>query len=101
MPQLKLSESEIRQGLETLPDWKVGSSGSAMALTRSFRFSDFAQAQVFANKVGALAEARNHHPEIVLSWGRVQVRWWTHDCQGLSTLDMDMAAETDLLMSNR
>ena len=66
-----------------------------MQLQREFRFPDFAQAMVFTNRVGELAEAENHHPAILTEWGRVTVTWWSHKIRGLHRNDLILAARTD------
>ncbi len=64
-------------------------------LTKTYRFPDFEQALAFTNRVGALAEEQNHHPDIALSWGRVSVTIWTHKIDGLTESDFVFAAKTD------
>ena len=66
-------------------------------VTRTFKFRDFADALAFVNKVGALAEAEGHHPDIYLAWGKVRVELFTHKIGGLSESDMVMAAKIDRL----
>jgi len=66
-------------------------------LTKTYEFRDFAQALVFVNRVGALAEEEGHHPDIHLSWGRVRVDVWTHAIDGLSESDFIFAAKCDPL----
>ena len=66
-------------------------------LEKTFRFNDFRQALAFTNKVGDLAEAQNHHPNIHLTWGRVKVTIWTHKIDGLTESDFVFAAKTDKL----
>jgi 4a-hydroxytetrahydrobiopterin dehydratase len=61
------------------------------ALQREFRFPDFAQALAFVNRVGELAEAENHHPDIELGWGRVLLRWRTHSADAITDRDREMA----------
>ena len=61
------------------------------ALQRKFTFSNFAEALVFVNRVGELAEAENHHPDIELGWGRVVLRWSTHSADAITDRDRDMA----------
>ena len=56
------------------------------------KFADFAQALDFVNKVGAVAEELNHHPDIVLKWGYVRIELWTHNANGLTKMDFKMAA---------
>ena len=67
-------------------------------LEKEFRFRDFRQALDFTNRVGELAEAQNHHPEITLGWGRVVVAIWTHKIDGLTESDFVFAAKTDQLV---
>jgi pterin-4a-carbinolamine dehydratase len=64
-------------------------------LVREVRFPDFAQALAFVNRVGAVAEAMNHHPEIELGWGRVRLSIWTHTKNGLTKKDFELARRID------
>jgi 4a-hydroxytetrahydrobiopterin dehydratase len=64
------------------------------ALQREFRFSNFAEALAFVNRVGALAETENHHPDIELGWGRVLLRWRTHSADEITDRDREMAAHS-------
>ncbi|MBI4305005.1 MAG: 4a-hydroxytetrahydrobiopterin dehydratase [Chloroflexi bacterium] len=78
-----------------IPEWKTEEVDGVPRLVRAFKFPDFAGALAFTNKVGQAAEAEDHHPRIVLEWGRVQVEWWTHKIKGLHRNDFVMAAKTD------
>jgi 4a-hydroxytetrahydrobiopterin dehydratase len=66
-------------------------------LEREFKFPDFRQALKFTNRVGKLAEAQNHHPDIYLAWGKVKLTLWTHKIDGLTESDFVFAAKLDLL----
>ena len=66
-------------------------------LEKTYRFSDFQQALDFTNRIGALAEKVNHHPNICLGWGHVQVTLWTHKINGLAEADFVWAAKADRL----
>ena len=66
-------------------------------LLRTFTFPDFVTALAFVNKVGALAEAQGHHPDIYLAWGMVRVEIWTHKINGLTESDFVLAAKIDHL----
>ena len=46
-------------------------------------------------KVTDISEKENHHPSILLEWGKVTVRWWTHKIKGLHENDFIMSAKTD------
>jgi 4a-hydroxytetrahydrobiopterin dehydratase len=61
------------------------------ALEREFRFTDFAEALAFVNRVGELAEDANHHPDIEIHWNRVRLRWWTHVTSSITDRDREMA----------
>ena len=67
-------------------------------LEKVYRFEDFRQALDFTNRIGELAEEINHHPDICLGWGRVEVRLWTHKIDGLAESDFVWAAKADRLL---
>lgn len=90
-----LSAGEIVELLPQLPDWEPVMEEGVMRLMRVFKFKNYAEAVAFTNKIAALAEAADHHPAIVLEWGRVTVEWWTHVVKGLHQNDFVMAAKTD------
>jgi 4a-hydroxytetrahydrobiopterin dehydratase len=64
-------------------------------LEKEFRFRNFAEALAFVNRVGAIAEEQNHHPDLSLAWGRVKVSIWTHKIDGLTESDFVFAAKCD------
>ena len=64
-------------------------------LEKQFFFKNFAQALAFTNRVGDIAEDQNHHPDILLSWGKVTVTIWTHKIDGLTESDFVFAAKTE------
>jgi 4a-hydroxytetrahydrobiopterin dehydratase len=75
--------------------WKT--DGDALVCDR--QFADFAAALAFVNAVGALAESRNHHPDILLhGWNKVRLTLSTHDA-GSTVTDADhaLAAAIDAL----
>ena len=67
------------------------------ALEREFRFRDFRDALAFVNRVGELADAANHHPDVEIHWNRVKLRWWTHVAQAITDRDVEMARRTSEL----
>ena len=69
-------------------------------LHREFKFPDFKSALDFVNRVGAVAEEQGHHPDILLSWGKVEITLWTHKIDGLSESDFIMAAKIDRLSNS-
>ena len=62
-------------------------------LERKFKFSDFRRALAFTNVVGNLAEVEGHHPDILLSWGKVEIYIWTHSVDGLTRNDFVLASK--------
>lgn len=66
-------------------------------LAKEYGFRNFADALAFTNRVGALAEEQQHHPDIHLAWGRVRLEIWTHTIDGLTESDFVLAAKADRL----
>jgi 4a-hydroxytetrahydrobiopterin dehydratase len=64
-------------------------------LEKEYRFKNFREALSFTVRVGDLAEAQNHHPDIFLAWGRVRLMVWTHKIDGLTESDFVFAAKAD------
>jgi 4a-hydroxytetrahydrobiopterin dehydratase len=94
-----LGADEARARLATLPDWTIESVAGVPRLSRVYTFPDFAGALAFAVRVGAAAEAADHHPEIKVEWGKVTVTWWTHSLGGLGPNDFAMAARSDAVLA--
>jgi len=92
-----LTESEVAEFLPQIPEWQSVAQDGILRLQRIFKFKNYAQSLEFTNKVAAIAEEEDHHPLIVLEWGRVTVQWWTHVVKGLHKNDFIMAAKTDEL----
>jgi len=79
---------------------RLGSSWTVVEehhLEREYVFDDFRQALEFTNKVGELAEAQGHHPDIYLAWGKVKITIWTHKIDGLTESDFILAAKIETL----
>ena len=95
----KMTASEIAEASKQVPAWKVIEEGGEPRLVREFKFKDFSGALAFANKVGAIAEEEDHHPALLVEYGKVTVSWWTHAIHGLHHNDFVMAAKTDALAS--
>jgi 4a-hydroxytetrahydrobiopterin dehydratase len=77
-----------------LPDWKIIEEHH---VARSFSFPDFKTGLDFVNRVGAVAEAEGHHPDLCLAWSKVDVQIYTHKIRGLTESDFVMAAKIDQL----
>lgn len=64
-------------------------------LEKSYAFPYYGAGIAFAVHVGFVAEKKDHHPDLHISWGKVLVRWTTHDAGGITALDLEMAELTD------
>jgi 4a-hydroxytetrahydrobiopterin dehydratase len=87
----KLSEQEVNERLESLPNWSLEQG----KLQRKFKFRGFVEAFAFMTRVAFAAEKMNHHPEWSNVYNRVRVRLVTHSAAGLSPLDFELAARID------
>ena len=92
-----LTDAEIAELYPQVPEWRIIGVDGISRLERVFKLKNYAEALVFTNKIAAIAEEEDHHPLIVLEWGRVTVQWWTHVVKGLHKNDFIMAAKTDEL----
>lgn len=88
-----MSPQEASEILKQTPDWFIVGN----KITKDFKFPDFKTALDFVNKIGKLAEKERHHPDILLSWGKVNVTLTTHDANGLTENDFNLAAKIDKL----
>ena len=89
-----LTAEEIKPFAEQIPDWEVVNQHHVQ---RSYEFSNFREALEFVNRIGALAEAQGHHPDICFGWGKADVSIWTHKINGLTESDFVLAAKIDKL----
>jgi len=96
----KLTDTEIAELRPQVSEWELITQDSLLRLQRVFTLKSYADALEFTNKIAALAEEEDHHPLIILEWGRVTVQWWTHVVKGLHKNDFIMAAKTDILFEN-
>ncbi|SEF67284.1 4a-hydroxytetrahydrobiopterin dehydratase [Flavobacterium urumqiense] len=89
----KYTDEKIQHQLEDLKDWKFVDN----AIEKKFKFLDFTQALGFIVQVGLMAEKRNHHPEIFNVYNKVSIRLNTHDANGVTEKDFDLAKAIDLI----
>jgi len=87
-----LKGAELHSFSHQLPNWNVVNEHH---ITRTFTFADFKEALEFVNRVGEVAEEQGHHPDILLTWGKVEITLWTHKVDGLTESDFIMAAKID------
>lgn len=89
----KLDRQQALPLLAALPQWQYDEVRGA--ITREFRFADFAQAFAFMTQIALAAEQRNHHPEWSNVYNRVRITLTTHDAGGLTQRDIDLAGVAD------
>jgi 4a-hydroxytetrahydrobiopterin dehydratase len=87
----RLDAAGVAQALGQLPGWeRVGD-----AIRRTYRFRDFREALAFVNRVGEMAEAAGHHPDIDVRYSAVTLALTTHDAGGLTAKDVELARAID------
>ena len=92
-----VAESKRAELLTELCEWVCEPVAGVDQLVAHFSFEDFVSGLTFVQRVADIAEAENHHPRLVLEWGRVEVSWWTHTIRGLHMNDFILAARTSAL----
>jgi 4a-hydroxytetrahydrobiopterin dehydratase len=91
-----LDDGEIDERLGSLAGWRRGEGSS---IERDLEFADFAAAIDFIDRVAELAEAANHHPDILLhGWNKVRLTLSTHSQGGLTSADFRLAGQIDGLV---
>ena len=96
----KATDQERAEFSQQIPDWDVVVVDGVERLKRQFKLKNYAQAVALTNRIAELAEKEDHHPLIVLEWGKVTVEWWTHKIGGLHRNDFISAAKTDDLANS-
>ena len=87
----RLTDDAIDQGLQGTQWRREGG-----VIVRELELPDFATAMAFVNAVAALAEAANHHPDILIhGWNKVKLTLSTHSADGLTQSDLDLARGID------
>ncbi len=89
----KLTDDQRTAALAELADWRLVEGRDA--IRKSFKFKTFNEAWGFMTRVALAAEKLNHHPEWSNVYNRVDIVLTTHDCGGLSDLDVTLAKRID------
>lgn len=93
-PSLTREEAE---GLMTqTPNWMLSDDGRM--IHRSFIFKNFREVLAFVNRVSAVADLEDHHPDVHWSWNKLTLEITTHAIRGLSKNDFILAAKIDALL---
>jgi 4a-hydroxytetrahydrobiopterin dehydratase len=90
----KYNEQTIREVLIELKNWRFENNG----INQEFVFKNFSEVMGFIVKVGILAEKMNHHPEWCNVYNKVTIRLTTHDANGVTSKDIDLAKAIDTLL---
>ncbi|HEX9349631.1 MAG TPA: 4a-hydroxytetrahydrobiopterin dehydratase [Gemmatimonadales bacterium] len=86
-PSTKLSPAEIAVRLKSLPGWRLENN----AIVRDYQTDGWPTTLMLVNAIGFFAEAADHHPDLAVSWGKVQVKLWTHSAGGVTASDLELA----------
>ena len=87
----RLTEAEIDARLPGVAGWRK----EGAAIRKEYRLADFKAAMVFVNRVAELANAADHHPDILINYDRVTLTLSSHDRGGLTERDFRLAASID------
>ncbi len=87
----KLSQEQINQQLKSLPGWQSKDD----AISKLYRFKEFMDGIDFVNRIARLAEAADHHPDILISYTRVTFTCSTHTDGGVTEKDLKLAGEIE------
>ena len=96
MQVIRLNPHEIAEGLNTLDSWNLDPQASS--IQKEWVFDSFKTAIHFIVGVGEIAENHNHHPEFLSTYTKVQIRLVTHDADGLTHKDFELALAIDQLV---
>lgn len=88
---MELDTEEINNRLENLEIWGIENN----KLVTRVEFENYKEACFFANTVFSLADKHFHHPKIVVEYGSVEIDLWSHDAEGLTERDFELAKEIE------
>ena len=94
-----VSDDEASLLIKEIEGWDLINDG-IKKLKKEFSFSNYSDSVDFSNKVADMADKENHHPQIILEWGKVTVFWWSHKIKGLHKNDFICAAKTNNISKN-
>ncbi len=94
-----LTSEELDQKIQELaPKWQKGLNEKGIPyISRTHHAGKFMEGIDFVHKVAEMAEENNHHPDIVINYKRITVRYWTHTASGVTLADVQMAQKIDPL----
>jgi 4a-hydroxytetrahydrobiopterin dehydratase len=86
-----LNDHEIREGLLQLDGW----TREGLEIMKRYDFPDFSAAMAFANRVAEIAEAADHHPDMLITYNQVTLTLSTHSAGGLTRKDLELAGQIE------
>ena len=97
--KVALTEQMLEEKLQEMaPEWKIGKNEKGVPyIERVHHASKFMEGIAFVGKVAESAEANNHHPDIIVNYKRITIRYWTHTASGVTLADVQMAQEINPL----
>lgn len=93
MERRKLTPEEIAERLAAVQNWIADGD----VIKRRYSFGNFAESLAFVNKVGEIAEAMDHHPDITFGWGCAEISTTTHDRGGVTDVDFALAEKINAI----
>ena len=87
----RLDDAKISTQLDALNEWKRKGD----SIHRTYTFDGFTEAIAFINRIAPHAEELDHHPELFNVYDRVEITLTTHDANGLTDLDFQLARRID------
>jgi len=93
MERRLLNKDEVTSALSKLNGWRADEN----KIMKKFSFANFAESLAFVNRVGEIAEAADHHPDIAFGWGYAEILTTTHDRGGVTDVDIALASKIDAL----
>jgi 4a-hydroxytetrahydrobiopterin dehydratase len=94
-----LPAADVDRLLAQLRGWTVVEAGGHLQLTKTIKFKGFMPGVELVNRIAAIAEAEGHHPDLLLTYGSLTVRLWTHAAGGLTENDFVLAAKIDRIQA--
>ncbi len=90
---MKLSATTVQDRLQQVNNWLIYNN----AIEKKYVFKSFKDAMIFINKVAAIADEMNHHPEWTNVYNKLTIRLSTHDVSGISDKDFQLASAIDAI----
>jgi 4a-hydroxytetrahydrobiopterin dehydratase len=91
-----LNPDALHHELDRLEGW----GGTVEGLEKTFDFTDFAGSVAFVNRVAAVADELDHHPDVTISWNKVTLRLVSHSAGGVTQSDVELARRIDPLATD-